>query len=326
MRSLKAFQRPAWVALAAIVALTGLAAACGDDDDDDAPAGTTPAVATATQPPAATDGPTAPLIGGFYDGGEVTYLLTDVSTEADAAALSDATGFPVTFVASLGDVPDSSTAKLYLFMNGVEGPNPFGFQPNVVDSVPGDAGYSPLWRVYAVTWADGVEARELKSEAEILAAQTAGELTFEKAPLVKNSPVVDTLPPRIGGFYNGRTVDYFLTDVSVEAEAAGLSDATGFPVTFVPSLGDVPDASTAKLYLFMNGVEGPNPFGFQPNVVDSVPGDAGYSPLWRVYAVTWADGAEARELKSEADILAAETAGDLTLEKTPLVKNSPIVP
>jgi len=316
-------RRMSAVALVAVAALAVAAAACGDDEEDSGgPTATREPAAAQTEEPQAK---TPPLIVGYYNGEEVTYLLTDASTEADAAGLSDATGYPVTFVASLGDVPDASTAKLYLFMNGVEGPNPFGFQPNVVDSVPGDALYSPLWRVYAVTWADSATPVELKSEAEILAAQSAGDLTFEKAPLVKNSPVVTETPPLVGGFYDGETVDYFLTDVSTEADAAGLSDATGFPVTFVASLGDIPDTSLAKLYLFMNGVEGSNPFGFQPNVVDTVPGDPGYSPLWRVYAVTWADGVEPSELKSEQEILDAEAAGDLTLEKTPLVKNSPIV-
>ena len=133
---------------------------------------------------------TPPLIGGFHDGEAVTYLLTDISSQPDAAALSQATGYPVTFVASLGQVPEGSLAKLYLFKNGVAGPNPFGFQANVLDSVPGDPGYSPLWRVYAVTWSDTTTPRELRSDAEILAAQGAGELTVEKTPLVKNSPVV----------------------------------------------------------------------------------------------------------------------------------------
>jgi len=275
--------------------------------------------------PAVAVADTPPLIGGFYKGEEVTYLLTDASTEADAEALSGATGYSVTYVSSIGDVPDTATAKLYLFMNGVKGPNPFGFQPNVIDSVPGDPGYSPLWRVYAVTWNDTATPRELMSEEDIFAAEDAAELTIEKAPLVKNSPVVDKTPPLTGGFYNGRAVDYFLTDISGEQDAKDLSKAQGFPVNFVPSLGDVPETSLAKLYLFMNGVKGPNPFGFQPNVVDSVPGDVGYSPLWRVYAVKWDDSTMPRELKSEADITDAETAGELSIEKTPLVKNSPIV-
>lgn len=131
-----------------------------------------------------------PLIAGFYQGKSVTYLLTDVSTKKDAAGLSKWSGFPVKFVASLGRIPDSSLAKLYLFTNGVKGPNPFGFQANVLDSVPGDSNYSPLWRVYAVKWDASASPKLLKSEAQILQAQKAGELTITKAPLVKNSPVV----------------------------------------------------------------------------------------------------------------------------------------
>jgi hypothetical protein len=277
-------------------------------------------------PDAAPAAQTPPLIGGFHDGQPVTYLLTDASDQGEAEGLSEATGFPVSFVASLGSVPDAALANLYLFMNGVEGPNPFGFQANVLDTLPGDPDYSPLWRVFAVTWTDQGEARELTSEDEIVEAEKAGELTIEETPLVKNSPVAETNPPLIGGFVDGREVEYLLTDVSDRGEAEGLSEATGFPVTFVPSLADVPDDALANLYLFMNGVDGPNPFGFQANVLDTVPGNPGYSPLWRVHAVTWSDDAEARELRSEEDILEAEGAGEVTIEETPLVKNSPVVP
>lgn len=133
---------------------------------------------------------TPPLVGGFAHGKAVNYLLTDVSAKKDAAALSKATGYPVTFVPQLARVPESALAKLYLFTNGVKGPNPFGFQANVLDTVPGDQGYSPLWRVYAVTWKAASQARLLKSEEQVLAAQQAAELRVKRTPLVKNSPVV----------------------------------------------------------------------------------------------------------------------------------------
>jgi hypothetical protein len=133
---------------------------------------------------------TPPLIGGFFAGRPVTYLLTDVSTRKDAKALSKAIKFPVTFSAKLSTVPDRSLAKLYLFTNGVKGANPFGFQANVIDSVPGQGKYSPLWRVYAVRWNSGTGPRLLKSEQAILSAKAAGELTITKTPLIKNSPVL----------------------------------------------------------------------------------------------------------------------------------------
>jgi predicted lipoprotein with Yx(FWY)xxD motif len=172
----------------ALIALVLGFAACGDDDDEDA---TTPEVTETAEPEAPTAGAQdPPLVGGFYEGEPVDYLLTDVNIEEEAEGLSEATGFPVSYVERLGDVPESATAKLYLFMNGVEGPNPFGFQANVIDSVPGEPGYSPLWLVHAVEWTDESQARELRSEEEILEAEQAGELTVTKTELIKNSPVV----------------------------------------------------------------------------------------------------------------------------------------
>jgi hypothetical protein len=133
-------------------------------------------------------------------------------------------------------------------------------------------------------------------------------------------------PPRIGGFYDGRQVFYLLTDVSSRKDATALSKATRFPVSFSPRIGRVPETALAKLYLFMNGVKGPNPFGFQANVIDSVPGQPKYSPLWRVYAVKWSAGRTPSLLRSEAQILRARADGDLSVTKTPLVKNSPVLP
>ena len=133
-------------------------------------------------------------------------------------------------------------------------------------------------------------------------------------------------PPLIGGFYAGKAVTYLLTDVSQKKDAADLSKATKFPVAFVPRLNRVPEGALAKLYLFTNGVSGPNPFGFQANILDSVPGQPRYSPLWRVYAVIWNSSATARLLKSERQVLAARAAGDLTITRTKLIKNSPVVP
>lgn len=172
-------------ALATLIAVIGAAlllAACGGGG------GGTSATSAATTPSPAPKRP--PLIGGFYEGRSVNYVLTDVSTQKDAKGLSKATKYPVNFVPALANLPDAATAKLYLFMSGVKGPNPFGFQANVLDSLPGEAGYSPLWRVHAVTWARGAKPRLLKSEAEILKAKGAGEVSIALTPLIKNSPVV----------------------------------------------------------------------------------------------------------------------------------------
>lgn len=63
-------------------------------------------------------------------------------------------------------------------MNGIYGPNPFGFQRNVIDSLPGMPNYSPLWLHAFVKWVDGKTPRELVSEQQILDAKGAGEVSW----------------------------------------------------------------------------------------------------------------------------------------------------
>jgi hypothetical protein len=63
-----------------------------------------------------------------------------------------------------------------------------GFQPDVFDSVPGDEGYSPLRRLYLVTWKDESGARELKTLSEVQEAERKGEVTIERQDVVINEP------------------------------------------------------------------------------------------------------------------------------------------
>jgi hypothetical protein len=78
----------------------------------------------------------------------------------------------------------NKVAPIWAFANGSEG------QRNVVDVVPGDRGYTPLWRVTMVTWADGATPRVLRSAAQIRAARAAGEVTLRRTSTVVNGPVV----------------------------------------------------------------------------------------------------------------------------------------
>ena len=63
-------------------------------------------------------------------------------------------------------------------------------QPDVFDSIPGDAGYRPLRRIHLVTWRVGVAPRLLRSAGEIVAAGNAGELTIETSSTVVNMPMI----------------------------------------------------------------------------------------------------------------------------------------
>ena len=51
-------------------------------------------------------------------------------------------------------------------------------------------GYSPLRALNLVTWVDDGDARELRSSAEVLAAEADGEVTIEQPGVVVNMPMV----------------------------------------------------------------------------------------------------------------------------------------
>jgi hypothetical protein len=93
----------------------------------------------------------------------------------------------------------------------------------------------------------------------------------------------------------------------------------------VPSLANVPADALAQVYVFTNGLTGKGPFGFQSDVFPNPPGTDGYSPLRNINAVTWADPAKARELKSAAEVMAAKDAGEVTIEQPGVVVNMPFV-
>lgn len=131
--------------------------------------------------------------------------------------------------------------------------------------------------------------------------------------------------PLIMGYADGNEVFYITTEASQEQVANHLTELTGFTVTYASTLANTPKTALANIYEFTNGVPGSGPVGFQPNVADSQPGDPQYSPAWSVQHVTWTDESTARELTSEDEILAAQDAGELTIEETGVVVNCPFI-
>ena len=126
----------------------------------------------------------------YAEGKEIYFVHTEASDAGVAEKLTNMMKSPVILVPSLANVPDESLANVYVFTNGVKGSGPFGFQPDVFDNPPGTDGYSPLRRLNVIVWADETKARELKSAAEVLGAETAGELTIEQPGVVINMPFV----------------------------------------------------------------------------------------------------------------------------------------
>jgi len=80
--------------------------------------------------------------------------------------------------------PGNKVADLWSVTNGVDG------QYNIVDVVPGQAGYTPLWDINLVTWKPSATKRMLTSAAAVRKALAAGDVTMKPAGLVVNCPVI----------------------------------------------------------------------------------------------------------------------------------------
>ncbi len=296
-----------------------------------------------------------PLTKGYVNGGEVFYISTEASVEEVANHLTDLTGFRVAYTPALEFTPEESLAQIYAFTNGVEGNGAFGFQPQVADSQPGDDKYSPLWNVNAVTWNEDSEPRELKSEMDILKAQSDGELSVEEAGVIVNCPFVkwdgDQLQLRDNSYVtdadpygggqvlnidldhmkvtfvahrgfapNGDTIYYIATDTSSKDTA----DALG--VIHVPRIQEtISTASSSDLYVFTNGLEGNGPLGFQASIGSTTVGDKFYSPLWRIQTATWDNPDSADFLKTVEEITQAASRGKLETGLAGFVVNCPFV-
>jgi hypothetical protein len=137
---------------------------------------------------AAEDVPRVPPVKAYYEGEEVFFIHTEVSDKKTSDLLVDMMGSPVPVVPELKEVPEEALSRVYVFTNGVKGKGPLGFQPDVFDSVPGDENYSPLRRLYLVTWKNEGEARELKTLGGVQEAEQNGEVTIEKQDVVINEP------------------------------------------------------------------------------------------------------------------------------------------
>jgi hypothetical protein len=185
-------------------------------------------------------------------------------------------------------------APLWAVTNGAGG------QHNIIDTVPGRADYSPLWQINMVTFKDGMTAHLLKSKADVDAAVKAGEVTVTSTKTVVNCPVLGFGQKRIAGYSNGHLIHYF--DLG--------------PVKVAP--GNV----VAPLYTVTN------PVGAQQhNIAEEniAPGQTKYPPLWGIIKVTFKSGVKPHLLTSYAQIQRAQAAGQVTITKTSLVVNCPVI-
>ena len=184
-------------------------------------------------------------------------------------------------------------APIWAVTNGVAS------QHNIIDTVPGQADYSPLWQVMMVTFKSGVTPRLLTSRTQVEQAQRSGDVTIGPTAMVVNCPVLGFGQRRIEGFSNGRPIHYY-DDGPVKVLAGN---------------------QEAPLYAPMNGVPGQHNIALE----NIAPGQTKYPALWSIIAVLWKPGAKKTLLTSAVQVKAAAAKGELTIKQTSLVVNCPVV-
>jgi len=125
----------------------------------------------------------------------VFFIHTEVSDKDMADMMSMMVNFPTLHVSKLKDISSDEIAKVYVFTNGIRGSGPYGggpfmYQIDVFDSIPGEMRYSQFRMPYLVTWNENSTPRILTSDAEILTAESNGELTIQKTDNVVNVPML----------------------------------------------------------------------------------------------------------------------------------------
>jgi hypothetical protein len=258
---------------------------------------------------------------GVVDGNDVYFVRTDTSDEAYAAAEQ------LVFVPKIASLSgEGLSGDAYVVEDDAD-------QPVVFSTEPGREDYTPAWTLHRVTWT--AEPRRLGSVTDVTTAEEAGELTVERTPIVFNAGIVkwsngemavdeertgylgqgQLLAPvdtaemtamfKLGQCYPGSR--YFVLDHSIAPVAEMTLTVTS------PRLHQGPSeaGATGRTNVFMNGIEGPGPMGFQPSAFDWDAGDPAWSPFWDHYTYAWRDGVEPRVLTSQQAIHEARDAGEL---------------
>jgi len=118
-----------------------------------------------------------PSFKGYYDGHLDTYLSTDISSKAEAAAMR------INYSASIGAV--KGLPEIYL----VQGRAAQG-QLAVFGSQPGESGYSPLWTETVLTWKPGSTPVLITSDNQINKLEKTSGFTERPGNVVLNCPII----------------------------------------------------------------------------------------------------------------------------------------
>jgi hypothetical protein len=179
------------------------------------------------------------------------------------------------------DVQSSVPADIYvLFREGASAP--LADQLNIVSVVPGDSGYSDFWRVVRVDVPADYVPNRITSLSEILDAGLAMTPTnsLVNCPIVPEGSVATRrfggAPAGINrGWYQGKLVHYFSFDEKALTVAGDQVPLSTIFVTFNVN-PDQPGGGPGSGFHTETGTTQTH------NVVETLPGDAAYSPLWSV--------------------------------------------
>ena len=208
------------------------------------------------------------------------------------------------------DIQSATPAPIYvLFREGEDRPVPG--QLNIVDVIPGDPGYNDFWQVVKVTVPKDYVANTLTSLGEL----RAGGYAMQETDTLVNCPIVpegSTAGRRLDGestglqrgWYRDQVVYYFtFEESSLKTTRSGAVPISPIFVTFNVN----PDQAGGGP---PSGFRTENGSSQTHNVLATLPGDAGYSPLWQVSVYDNAAFERVRNLRSlgEAKILASGVA------------------
>lgn len=152
----------------------------------------------------------------------------------------------------------------------------------------------------------------------------ACDLRERPAGMDAGGPVI----PSVSGYSEGEEILFIHTEASDPQIADTLTKMMKSPVLTVPALAQESETVLANVYVFANGIQprgARGPLEYQPDVFDSPPGTPGYRPLRAVNLVTWVDPAQARLLRSAAEVRQAEAAGEIEIKQPGVVVNMPFL-
>ena len=225
-----------------------------------------------------------PLVHGWYKGMDVVYYDFGANT-------------PIT---ADGKV---QTDDIFAFITGMDADgNPMfvAGQHNVIDTIPGDPGYSDLWHVHLVTVPSGYKADTIRTEADVMASGYPITETdiLVNCPIVPPGSTTETGRGLTQGWYEGQKVYYFDYGMNPDIKAPIFALITGMDADGNP--------------MFVDG---------QKNIIDVKPGDDGYSDFWHVHLVTVPEGYVANTFTSVADVMAS----GYPITETDILVNCPVI-